>query len=166
MNNFISHKNGELYSVLNAAQILCLNRPRQVAYAALIEAGVSDPDKILDSQANPETVWACLVNALNVANENTRLESEGLKASIDALTDYVGQLASEIELRDSHEIIHTRIARLKATIRLNIPAYRRWLQNSTIPNFDVNRDDLVANWAMGNTKIGKELTYLEGILNG
>jgi hypothetical protein len=162
---WISHRNdGDLYSVLNAARILCLNRPRDVARAALVAAGIDDPDSVLDTQASPAAVWSSLVNALIVSNENSRLESEELKAALDALTNYVGQLASEIEFRDAKEVLQKRIAALETAIRANVPAYRAWLKSSTIPNFDTDDDELVRQWALHSTKIGRELTKLKGVM--
>src|SRR5699024_7477780 len=96
-------------------------------------------------------------------NKSTNQE---LQAQIDALSDYAGQLASEIELSQSKELIQKRIVEIERQIRDHIPVHRKWLQANTIPSFDIRIDSKVRQHLIDNSQLGTELKTLKGLLNG
>lgn len=167
MNGLVVYKNGSLVSVCSPAEIVVFNGTEQQAADALIAKGYADPSVILEQPPVDASVfWPTILSAFNADRESVLAVNAELRSMVDALSAYVGDLASEIELRESKQILQTRIQQLESKINANIGTYRAWLQGNTIPTFDVTKDELVRQVMLRDTSVGKEIIYLKGILNG
>lgn len=162
---YISHNNGPLYTVVNAAEIVIFNGTYEAAWNALIEKGVGEPNLILSAENNPAVFLPTLLSAMNADRENSKIQSDELRAHVQALTDFVTELSAELDEQQSTRAMEKRIREIQITLRDRIPAHRKYLAENTTPMFDVNIDSLVLQHLTQTTDLGRELTTLKGLIN-
>ncbi len=171
MSKFISHANGERYSVINAAQILAFNVSFDDALQALLGAGVSghDATSILDNPAPASEWFSTLLSALNYTVEDigsvvdTLPDTEvtdNLEAKLLDVGEQVSALAEQFAAEQERAERNERIAQLEAAIDSALPELAAYLAANTIPAFDVNNRELVRQWALNHTEAGRQLTRL------
>jgi hypothetical protein len=167
MDALIVYRNGSLVSVCSPAEIIIFNGTDGQAADALIEKGYADPSVILEQPPVDAAIfWPTILSAFNADRQAAIAENSELRGMVDALSAYVGDLASEIELRASKQILQKRIQQLESKINANIDTYRAWLQANTIVIFDISNDELVRQVMLRDTPVGREIKYLREVLNG